>query len=188
MGIAWCNELAYTGETEVTRPLSCPPSSGKNRVLRLQPTDFRFSIRREDVLRWIYLARITLAAGILVAALVVWPSAEPAQTFTATILFVIALGLTGLSVWHTHFLKRKPTDNFVYLQVIFDALIVTAIVHITGGADSPFAFLYILVISSGALLLPLPGGVLVGVLATILFLADAIWLQLGGCSHRPPGG
>ncbi len=72
----------------------------------------------------------------------------------------------------------NPADNFVYLQVIFDALLVTAIVHITGGADSPFAFLYILVISSGALLLPLPGGVLVGVLATVLFLADAVWLHL----------
>jgi two-component system sensor histidine kinase PilS (NtrC family) len=34
------------------------------------------------------------------------------------------------------------------------------------------------VISASALLLPLPGGVLVGVLATILFLADTLWLNL----------
>jgi two-component system sensor histidine kinase PilS (NtrC family) len=146
--------------------------------LRLQPTEIRFKIRREDVLRWIYLARLTLVSGILVAALVVWRRAEPTQTLIATLVFLASSGLTGLSLRHTHLQGRRPTDTFVYLQVIFDALLVTAIVHITGGADSPFAFLYILVISSGAVLLPLPGGVLVGGLATILFLADAVWLHL----------
>jgi two-component system sensor histidine kinase PilS (NtrC family) len=124
------------------------------------------------------LGRLTLVSGILVAALLVWRSADPTQTFIATVIFLASMGFTGLSLWHTQLQDRDPSDHFVYLQVIFDALLVTAVVHITGGADSPFAFLYILVISSGALLLPLPGGVLVGVLATILFLADAVWLHL----------
>jgi len=146
--------------------------------LRLQQSETRFTIRRGDVLRWIYLGRLTLVSGILVAALLVWRSADPTQTFIATVIFLASMGFTGLSLWHTQFQDRDPSDHFVYLQVIFDALLVTAVVHITGGADSPFAFLYILVISSGALLLPLPGGVLVGVLATILFLADAVWLHL----------
>ncbi len=154
------------------------PRFEKRDALRLQPTEIRFKIRREDVLRWIYLARLTLVSGILVAALVVWRRAEPTQTLIATLVFLASSGLTGLSLRHTHLQGRRPTDTFVYLQVIFDALLVTAIVHITGGADSPFAFLYILVISSGAVLLPLPGGVLVGGLATILFLADAVWLHL----------
>ena len=146
--------------------------------MRLQQSETRFTIRRGDVLRWIYLGRLTLVSGILVAALLVWRSADPTQTFIATVIFLASTGLTGLSLWHTQLQDRGPSDHFVYLQVIFDALLVTAVVHITGGADSPFAFLYILVISSGALLLPLPGGVLVGVLATILFLADTIWLHL----------
>ena len=96
----------------------------------------------------------------------------------ATTGYLAALALTGASFFLTHIRHREPGDNFVYVQVLFDALLVTAIVHITGGADSPFSFLYILVISSGALLLPLPGGVLVGALATILFLADTIWLHM----------
>ncbi|MBT8396028.1 MAG: hypothetical protein KJN92_03635, partial [Gemmatimonadetes bacterium] len=60
--------------------------------MRLQPTDFRFSFRRESVLPWIYLARLTLAAGILVAALLVWPSVEPTQTLIATVVFLTSLG------------------------------------------------------------------------------------------------
>jgi two-component system sensor histidine kinase PilS (NtrC family) len=124
------------------------------------------------------LGRLTLVAGILVAALFVWWGIEPTLTFIATVVFLASVGLTSFSFWYTHVVGRPPTDNFVFLQVVFDALLVTAIVHITGGANSPFAFLYILVISAGALLLPLPGGVLVGILATILFLADAVWLHL----------
>lgn len=146
--------------------------------MRLHHTETRFTLRREDVLRWIYLGRVALALGILVGALFTWGSAEPDQTLVATLAFLAAIGLTAFSFWHTQLRESIASDNFVYLQVIFDALLVTAIVHITGGADSPFAFLYILVISSGALLLPLPGGILVGVLATVLFLADAVWLQL----------
>ncbi|MFH1765357.1 MAG: ATP-binding protein [Gemmatimonadota bacterium] len=146
--------------------------------MRLQQNETRFSISREAVLRWIYLGRLVLVSGILVAALLVWRRAEPTQTFVATLVFLASFGLTGISLWHTRLRRREPGDYFVYLQVLFDALLVTAIVHITGGADSPFAFLYILVITAGALLLPLPGGVLVGVLATVLFLADAVLLHL----------
>ena len=146
--------------------------------MRLQQSETQFTIRRPEVLRWIYLGRLTLVSSILVAALIVWRRAEPTQTLLATVMFLASVGLTSLSFWHTHVRARDPGDSFVYLQVIFDALLVTGVVHVTGGADSPFAFLYILVISSGALLLPLPGGVLVGVLATVLFLADAVWLHL----------
>jgi two-component system sensor histidine kinase PilS (NtrC family) len=147
--------------------------------LRLQQSETRFTIRRGDVLRWIYLGRLVLASGILVAALVVWRQVEPTQTFIATLAFLASFAFTGLSYWYTDGIGRPVTDRVIYLQVIFDALLVTSIVHITGGADSNFVFLYILVISAGALLLPLPGGVLVGVLATLLFLVDAVWLSTG---------
>lgn len=143
-----------------------------------QSSETRFTFRRRDLLRWLYLGRLTLVTGILLAALLVWRGAEPIQTFLATAMFLAATLLTGASFWYTHIREEEPGDNFVYLQVLFDVVLVTSVVHITQGGDSPFAFLYILVISSGSLLLPLPGGVLVGVLATILFFADTVWLHL----------
>lgn len=104
-----------------------------------------------------------------------WGDARPEQTFVATVMFISALAMTAPSFWHTHVRGTEPGENFAYAQVIFDALLVTAIVHITGGGESNFAPLYILVISAGALLLPLPGGVLVGALASILYFADIVW-------------
>ena len=146
--------------------------------MKLQTGEARFVFRRRELLRWLYLGRVTLVSGVLVGALRQWFGADPEQTLVATLVFLSAFLATGASLWYTHVLNREAGDPFVYLQAIFDAVLVTGIVHITGGGGSDFAFLYILVISSSALLLPLPGGVLVGVLATILFLADTLWLNL----------
>jgi two-component system, NtrC family, sensor histidine kinase PilS len=142
-----------------------------------QPGEARLTFQRGDLLRWIYLGRMVLVAGVMMTALFMWRRAEPEQTLVVTLAFLAAVALTAASFWHTQLRGRTPSDAFVYLQVLFDALLVTGVVHVTGGGGSPFAFLYILVISYGALLLPLPGGFLAGLLATLLFLADAVWLH-----------
>lgn len=128
-----------------------------------------------DLLRWLYVARLTLVTGILVAAVRLWFQAERTDTLVAAAMFISAAGVTVWSFWYTHITSHEPSENFLYAQVIFDALLVTGIVHVTGGPDSGFASVYILVISAGALLLPLPGGVLIGGLVSILYFADIVW-------------
>jgi two-component system sensor histidine kinase PilS (NtrC family) len=131
------------------------------------------------MLRWLYLGRMTLAAGVFAGAALVWPSVTPGATLIATLAFLAAIAFVAGSWWYTHILGRTANTNFLYAQVIFDTVLVTAIVHITNGPDSSFPPLYILVIAAGALLLPLPGGVLIGALACILYFADLFWF------HRP---
>jgi two-component system, NtrC family, sensor histidine kinase PilS len=99
-----------------------------------------------------------------------------------TLAFLSAIAFTGASWWYTNVLGRPAGNNFLYSQLIFDTVLVTAIVHATQGPDSSFPPLYILVIAAGALMLPLPGGVLIGALASILYFADMIWF------HRGPVG
>lgn len=135
------------------------------------------------LLRLLYLGRLTLAAGIFGGALLVWPDTEPEVTLLATLMLLLSIGMALGSGWHTHLRGRKPGSGFLYAQVIFDALLVTAVVHLTGGSESDFAPLYILVIAMGALLLPLPGGVLVGALASVLYFTDIVW----GYTAVPPG-
>jgi two-component system, NtrC family, sensor histidine kinase PilS len=134
----------------------------------MQPTTF---------LRWIYLARLTLAGGIFAAALLVWTQPEVAAetTLIATLALVSALAFTGVSFWQTHLAGQAPDRSFLYAQVVFDVLLVTAVVHVTGGGESEFAALYVVVIAEGALLLPLPGGFLIGALSALLYFADARW-------------
>jgi two-component system sensor histidine kinase PilS (NtrC family) len=128
-----------------------------------------------DLLGWLYLGRLAVASGILVAALFVWSSADPDHTFLATTMFVLALVVTGGAFFHTHVQKAEPGSTFFWGQTLFDVLLVTGVIHLTGGATSAFAWLYILVISEGALLLPFPGGALIGPLASVLYFADITW-------------
>jgi len=130
---------------------------------------------RADLFRWLYLGRMTLVSGILAGALFAWFAARPEDTLVATMMFVAALVVTAASFWYTHVRRAEPGEAFRYGQVVLDVLIVTGVVHVTGGPESSFAPLYILVISAGALLLPLPGGVLIGAFASIVYFADLAW-------------
>ncbi len=130
---------------------------------------------RGDLLRWLYLGRLTVVTGILVGALLKWLDLAAEDTLLVTVMFLVAVAVTSGSFWYTHVRQHQPSENFLYGQVILDVLLVTGIVHVTGGPTSNFAPLYILVVSSGAILLPLPGGVLIGALASMVYFADLVW-------------
>ena len=130
---------------------------------------------RADLLRWLYLGRLTLVTGILAGVLASWFEAPPEVTLIVIVMFLMALVVTSASFWHTHVARQEPGENFLYAQVVFDALLVTGTMHVTGGPEGGFATVYILVITAGALLLPLPGGVLIGALVSILYFADLAW-------------
>jgi two-component system, NtrC family, sensor histidine kinase PilS len=134
---------------------------------------------QQRLLRWIYFGRLTLAAGIFGGVLLVWPLTAPETTRLATLVLLLSLAVTVPSAWHTHVRRRVPGRTFLYGQVLFDILLVTAAVHLTGGGESDFAPLYILVIATGALLLPLAGGMLVGVAAIVFYLGDILLLHPG---------
>jgi two-component system, NtrC family, sensor histidine kinase PilS len=127
------------------------------------------------VLRWIFIGRLSVAAAIFVAAAFVWQAADARKTLVASLALIGAMTFTAVSIWL--YAKRHaehPARPFYYLQAVFDVVFVTAVVHITGGALSQFAALYILVTASYSLLLPAGGALLIAALGNALYLADAI--------------
>ncbi len=141
-------------------------------------------------LRVIHIGRLALAAAIFLAAIFAWERAPARDTLIASLILASAAAVSAASVWRTVVQRRIPGATFFYLQSIFDLALVTAVVHVTGGAASPFAALYILVIATASLLLPAGGGLLVAALGIALFFAEAVvgrggvydftlWLQLG---------
>ena len=128
-----------------------------------------------NLLRWLYIGRVTLVGGIFAGAVFSWFEALPQDLLIVVMLFAVALVATAGAFWYTHWLGREPGKYFLYAHVILDVLLVTGIVHVTGGRLSGFASVYILVISEGALLLPLPGGVVIGALVSIAYFADIAW-------------
>ena len=143
-------------------------------------------------MRWVYVGRLSIATAIFLAAVLVWQDAltDTGKLLVASLAFAATLVVTAVSVVYSEFYNRPLGLTFFYLQSVFDLLLVTAVVHVTGASGSQFAALYILVIATSSLLLPVGGGLLVAALGNVLYVADAfwsvetpftpaVWLQLG---------
>lgn len=124
------------------------------------------------ILSWVYVGRLCLAVAIFLAALLAWRNAPTGLTLSASLILFLSGAFTAGSFWHSHLARSTPGKNFLYAQVLFDVGMVTWVIHLTGGPGSAFAPLYILVICAAAVLLPMLGGILVGLLASILYFAD----------------
>ncbi len=128
-------------------------------------------------MRWVYVGRVSIAAAIFLAAVLVWQDAntDTGKLLIASLSFAFTLGVTACSVVYSEFWQRALRPTFFYLQSVFDLLLVTAVVHVTGASSSMFAALYILVIATSSMVLPVGGGLLVAALGNVLYVADSFW-------------
>lgn len=128
-------------------------------------------------MRWVYVGRFSIATAIFLAAVLVWQDAltDTGKLLVASLAFAATLAVTAVSVVYSEFYGRTLGPTFHYLQSVFDLFLVTAVVHVTGASSSQFAALYILVIATSSLLLPVGGGLLVAALGNVLYVADALW-------------
>ena len=119
-------------------------------------------------LAWLVKARIlilTLLLGIELAVARLTPSSIPIGLFVFAILFWFGISLFFvllLSVWQEYRIQSA-------LQVVSDLILVTLVVHVTGGVDSSLNFLYPLVIIVACILLPRGWAYLTAGLAFVLF-------------------
>ena len=161
--------------------------------MRYTPTYPETAVRRmldpALILRGLWLGRTALGFAILVAAVFVWERARPMDTLVATLAFAGAMLATVASAMWVEIYRRPAGRGFLLAQFAVDLLLVTAVVHVTGGWSSQFAALYILVIAGAALLLPVRDGVIVAVAACTLYAGDVlgfrgaephltVWVQL----------
>jgi two-component system, NtrC family, sensor histidine kinase PilS len=152
-------------------PLRSPAASPDGRPERPSPP----RLEERDFLRWVYLGRLAVAAAAFLAVAFDWEGAPPEVSLVVSVLALLALAFTAGSFWYTHLARRPLHRTLLYLQLVFDVVLVTVLVHLTGGSASVFASLYILVIVAGAVLLPFHGGVLIALLAAIVYLASILW-------------
>src|SRR5580765_2060373 len=119
-------------------------------------------------LGWLVRVRIFILTVLLAVELAVAqfsPAPVPMRLFISTILFWYCLSLFYillLSFWQEHQLQAA-------LQVLTDVVLVTLVVHETGGWDSSLNFLYPLVIIVATVLLTRVWAGLVAALAFILY-------------------
>lgn len=134
------------------------------------------------LLRWIYVSRVLVATMSFGATLLLALFTDPVSTFLATSLFVSSMALTAISFVRTEVNQKTPGEGFLYAQLVHDLVLITSVVHLTGGAESQFSALYILVMAAGALLLPIGSSLLLAMLGSVLYVGDAFLVSGGDLS------
>src|SRR2546422_2035193 len=128
-----------------------------------------------ELLRLVYVGRMCLATAIYITTALKLRVAAPLDILVPSLLFVTAAAVTIASYWHTHFRRKIPGPTFLYLQALFDVFLITAVVHMTGGADSDLASLYVILIAVTALQMPPANAGLVTLFAGLVYFADVFW-------------
>lgn len=140
------------------------------------------SLRTTRVLYWIYAGRLVACLAVFGSAIVVGDLWREAGTVTLPGLRAIAVAglgaaalVTPIAYWYSHLGERVPGKAFLFSQALLDLLLITAIVHITGGSQSFFPpLLYIAFVSGYALIFPFPYTLLLAVFVGLAYLADLV--------------
>lgn len=135
------------------------------------------------------MGRICLAVAIYLTTALKVEVAQPLDILLTSFLLIAALLFTAASYWRSHIRARSPSPTFLYLQALFDAALITTVVHMTGGSESDFATLYVPLIAVIAVLMPPSSTALVTTLVGLVYFADiafghrgaigpGLWIQL----------
>ncbi|MFQ5678147.1 MAG: nitrogen regulation protein NR(II) [Gemmatimonadota bacterium] len=149
---------------------------------RSSPGETRTPLEAARVLYWIYAGRLVVTLGVYGTALLlsdVWLRGA-AENLDPQIRVVSLAGLalaglvTPLSYWYSHGGRPRPLGpGFLYVQAAVDLLLVTGIVHITGGSRGVFPpLLYIALVSGYALILPLAAAVKTALATGLAYLLE----------------
>ena len=128
-------------------------------------------------LGWQATIRIVVLLLILLSAILIQAGSE------AELEISFLYGLNGaallLALFHWTAGRRLPARLSAYLQLFGDLAIVTVLVYASGGPDSVFNFLYLVVIGTAAFLLYRTGAVVIASVAASLYGSVVLFLAYG---------
>jgi two-component system sensor histidine kinase PilS (NtrC family) len=135
------------------------------------------------------LALSLVSLGVAAALEAAGWSYSPAEWrgFYGTVIFALVATIGyGLILRRVRRVKR-----FAVLNIATDIAIVSALVHLSGGPDSPFAFLYVLVAAYGAILLERKGALICAVAGafaygSVILAGQRGWLPLHAIGPPDP--
>jgi len=122
-------------------------------------------------IKWIVLSRVVFAI-ILIISCLIFSLRENLSFFSQPFLplYNIVACILILSIVYLIWLNKfKKNLILAYLQIIIDTFIVTAIVFVTGSYDSPFNFLYLVVIIYTSMLLLQKGSLIIAAISCIQY-------------------
>ena len=141
-------------------------------------------LRRQ--LDWLMTFRVVIITTLMVSTFVIELMYRPLLSLQPFyVLAVVTYAMTIAYAILSRTLRAVPPQ--IYAQLIGDLLIVTGFVYLTGGAESPFSFLYLLTIIIGSILLVRRGGFLVAACSWLMYAGMVLLIQRGVLTPYPAG-
>ncbi|MBW1980583.1 MAG: PAS domain S-box protein [Deltaproteobacteria bacterium] len=107
-------------------------------------------------------------------------NASPISLYTVAVLIYFATGCYVLLLRRLH--RANRVKLLAYIQLVLDVVFVTALIYVTGGIESIFSFMYILVIINAAIMLYRRGGLFIAS-ASSIFYGVLLDMQYFGLAH-----
>jgi two-component system sensor histidine kinase PilS (NtrC family) len=129
-------------------------------------------------LQWLMTFRVVITTTLLVCTFVIELLYRPLLPLLP--FYTLAVSAYMLTLVYAAALRTRRALRWqAYLQLAGDAAIVTGFVYLTGGAQSPFSFLYLPGIVAGCILLLRRGGFAVALTSWFLYAGLVLVLQRG---------
>ncbi len=134
-------------------------------------------------LAWLTTIRIVVLLLILLSAVLV--QAGSGVQIEVSFLYAVNAGAVALALFHWTVGRHLSPRFSALLQLLADLGLVSVLVYSSGGPDSVFNFLYLVVIGTSAFLLYRTGAVLIASVAAVLY-GLMVQLLAYGILPRPP--
>jgi two-component system sensor histidine kinase PilS (NtrC family) len=133
---------------------------------------------------WLLLGRLVLTAVSFAIAVGIeeGPGGELSEGARVGLFWTVALAFGATAISATLVRQVRHLHRFAGVQITLDVVIVTALVHFSGGHESVFAFLYVLVTVYGALLFERWGAFSAASVSAFCYAA----VLLAGNGYGPP--
>lgn len=125
----------------------------------------------QEKLKWLMFFRVTVATVLLIAGMLVQFSEPGTLRSSITYTFYPVAGLVFfLSILYVPILRyaKKPA-SIANSQALVDNIIITFVIYVSGGAESPLSFLYILTIVSSTIVSYGSGGFFAASMSSIFY-------------------
>ena len=147
---------------------------------------------------WLLLVRVLVTVSLLGSTVFFnIRSGQSGFSITQILLYSVVVLVFVLTLFYAIWLRhpRQYLSVHIQVQILFDVMVATLLVYITGGVESPFTFFYALPIIQTAVFFPRRGAMLTAGLSS-LFLAALLILEyqsllpvnLEGRVQLPPTG
>lgn len=128
---------------------------------------------QRTLLAWLFSVRVLLAVAGVLGAASIWVE-NPGTAFIIMVAVFVAFTVTAYGYWFVWIRNQPPGPVFLFFQGAVDLGLVTTIVHFTGGSQSGFSAIYVLVIATYTTLMSFRAGLAFATLAGVAYLLDAL--------------